>query len=150
MALQDLFQLPLNDLIYQFYLPFILVLVLIYASLRTTRIFSSTVTWVITFVATILVADSPWFPIIGQYIAYFGATVVIGAFAILFILGTLLLGMRRQDEWTGYSRKIESLEKQREKLEKRRARTRNMEEGAELSEKIRKIDQLIEHLRSRR
>lgn len=100
--------------------------------------------------ATILIADSPWFPLIGQYMAYFGVSVVLIGFVVLFILGTLLLGLRRQDEWTGYSRKIESLEKQREKLEKRRARTRNMEEGAALSEKIRKIDQLIEHLRSRR
>lgn len=150
MALQELLQLPTHNLIYQVYLPFLLILVLIYASLKQTRLFNNAIIWVITFVATILIADSPWFPLIGQYMAYFGVSVVLIGFVVLFILGTLLLGLRRQDEWTGYSRKIESLEKQREKLEKRRARTRNMEEGAALSEKIRKIDQLIEHLRSRR
>ena len=150
MAIQELLQLPPHDLIYQFYLPFILVLVLIYASLRQTRIFNNTIIWVITFVATILVADSPWFPIIGQYIAYFGATVVIGAFAVLFILGTFLFGMRREDEWTGNTRNIERLYKQREKLSKKMERTNDRAEAMRLVEDIRKIDQLIEHLRNRR
>mgnify|MGYP001619043245 CR=1 FL=1 len=150
MAIQELLQLSPHDLLYQFYLPFILVLVLIYASLRLTRIFNNMVTWVITFVATILVADSPWFPLIGQYVAYFGATIVIAAFAVLFVLGIFLTGLRRQDEWTGNVRKIDRLHKEIAKLLQRQERARTENEKYRIAHQIEDIERRIKVLRNTR
>ncbi|MBI2547567.1 MAG: hypothetical protein HYW23_03925 [Candidatus Aenigmarchaeota archaeon] len=150
MPLEELIQLPFPDVLYKLVVPFLFVFLLLYGSLRLIKIFSNNINIIISLALAVLIANNPIFIWLSELAVYFGATTVIAAFSMLFVIGIIMFSIRKGRDWRDEWAKLEDLEKKRakllEKLEKA-DRTGKTHESASYHKQIDKMDDDIKHLR---
>ena len=149
MPLEELLQLPFPDMFYQLILPFLFIFTLLYASLRTAKVFNNVITFVLSIIFTALIVNSPLFPWLGSMLLYFGASIAVGAFVVLFVVGVIFLGLKKERQWQDEFRQLKRLENRRAKLLLKVGKTKNSRKVLSLRRQIDAIEDDIEVVTAR-
>jgi hypothetical protein len=118
----ELTSLTIPQLFFEFFLPFALTLVIIYAVLQMTRLFKSKINLMISLIVSIMVATTPLFGTMASMISRWGSYTALIAFIAVFIIGIGAWAFRRGSEYLGGA--IEA-ERDLRRLYKRRAKLLN-------------------------
>jgi len=153
MALEELLGMEASQVFQGLLLPMFIVFAILWALLNSIRVFNRKINTVLAIALAIMVAATPQFTLFTTYLAQMGAQVAVGAFAVLFIFGTLswMLGSGRDIyyERLAPSKRMEHfIKKKREYLEKARdaADAGRDQEAKEWQKRARDMDDEIQML----
>lgn len=76
-----------TELVYGFFIPFLLVFVILWGVLSAFRMFDKKINIIIALAISILAAESEYFPIFANYVGQLGGFTALIAFAVLFLFG---------------------------------------------------------------
>jgi hypothetical protein len=141
----QLTQLTPHDLIYQFFLPFILTYTIFFAVLQLLPLFSKRINLIISLVITILIAVSPMWVKIVTIMTQYGVFSAVGAFFAVFVVGVWAWAFRKSREYaTGTPDDIRRLEKdirnKKKKLDRESDERKKMRLRRELYELEKDLD----------
>jgi hypothetical protein len=140
-----------EGLLYTFFLPFLIVFVIVWGILTGLRVFNRRINLVLAFALTIAAWYGGAFKWLSTYVINLGATVAIAAFVILFIVGAAMWAFGRGKEiyyeTAAPGKKLEKLYKEREKILEK-MRNANEKERRALYHKLRDIEYQIDMERS--
>ena len=146
----ELAQLEPYQLVYEFFLPFILTLILLFFGLQMIRIFSRKTNLILSLILTIMVAASPLFATIASLLSQIGAFAAVGVFVVVFIVGALSWGVRKGREsiegMTSADAELNRLYKRRAKLIEEIERTSSDSKRASKYDELEHLDKRIRHL----
>lgn len=124
MAIFELFSgnIGIQQLIWEFMLPFLIIFAILWGVLSMLRIFSRQVNLVLSIALTLMVSASPLFTVFANYVSQFGAFTAILAFLAVFVFGAVMWaigsGKRAYHATAGSAAKVKKLQKDLEKAEK--------------------------------
>ena len=151
MVLEKILTDPSALLAKEFFLPFILVFTLLWATLSLVKIFSWRINFVLAFVVTVLTAMSPWFAFISQYVILIGPLTAVGIFLALFVVGGLVWAIGRGKEIyytsAGQYKKIEHLNKELAKHQKKLAEARDRGDTVKVNKELAVVKRLEDDLK---
>jgi len=114
----ELTKLTIPQLFFEFFLPFALTLVIMFAVLQMTRLFRNRINLMISLIVTILVATTPLFGKLATMVSRWGSYTALIAFVAVFIVGVLSWTFRKGGEYvTGTIDEIRRLKNEIRKLE---------------------------------
>ena len=146
MVLENLLTDPALILSRDFFIPFIVVFILFWATLSAVKAFNSRINIVLAVALTIMTALSPAFTIVAEFLLLIGPLTSIGLIFGLFIIAAVWAVRRGKDvyhEGAHKYKKIERINKEIAKLENKIDRTRD-------EAKIRAYAETIERLERQR
>ena len=95
MTIFEFFTLPLNELLFQFCIPFLVSFALMFGVLEGMKLFKKKINFVIALAATLAFANSPLFLTFSQLISSYGAFLVFASFIAVFALAGIIRGGKR-------------------------------------------------------
>jgi len=124
MELIDLLNLPLEELVRAFLLPFLILFAVMWGILSAVGIFNRKINIVLSFGLSLLATFTPQFGLFATYLSQFGGQFAIAAFFIVFVIGVAMWGFGRgrdiyREQTGGSTKELEKLQKQREKYLKK-------------------------------
>jgi hypothetical protein len=142
MSLFELFTMPVDQMFQGFFLPFLIIFVIIWAILNSLRVFDRKVNMVLSLSVSILSSSTPQFTMFARYITQMGAQVAIVAFGLVFGLGVLMwsLGRSRDIYYEHLGLNKKRLRKEKQKLYREYRRVTNKSKRREIMERIKEID----------
>lgn len=154
MVLFDISMFTTTELFYTLFLPFILILAILFGALELLHVFNKKINLVLALVFTLLTTQTPVFVWFATILPLYGAVAAVGVFIVLFFVLTLRWGFSRgkdiYQEMGGTESRIKQLTERMGKLWKEYEKAR--EQGKEgkaraLWEEIKKIKDELEFLR---
>lgn len=146
----ELTKLTIPQLFFEFFLPFALTLVIIYAVLQMTRLFKSRINLMISFIVSVMVATTPLFGTMASLISRWGSYTALIAFIAVFIIGVGAWAFRRGSEYLGGAIEAEGelrrLYKRRAKLLDNAERTSSDNKRAAIYDEIEHLDRRVRNL----
>jgi predicted PurR-regulated permease PerM len=140
----------LQQLISNFFLPFIFVFAILWGLLSLIPLFNRRINFVLALVIAILFANSPYFVTLTAFLSQIiGGTVVLIFFA-LFAVGALVYAISRGSAWKQefepYENRLKKLNKQIAKLNEKLEEARSEEEKDQILETIEQLEKQRERL----
>lgn len=117
---------PQENILYGFFLPLLLIFAILYGALLVVKLFNKRINFVLALIFTLLTTATPAFAWFSSVLPTYGAVLAVGAFAAIFIIGTIRWSWSKGREtymtakYAGGPRldRIEKLHKALEKLNK--------------------------------
>lgn len=112
-------QQPISDLIYSFFLPFIITFAIFWGVLSMMKFFNKRINLVLAFALTLAAAGGGLFNFYAQYLLVLGPVVAVGAFIIVFVVGTVIWAYGRGKDiyyGTDPERRMEKINRDIEKM----------------------------------
>ena len=148
--LEDLLASGAPELIYNFFLPFIFIFALLFGALEVIHIFGKKINLILALIFTFSTMATPVFGWFATILLVYGAVAVFGVFIGLFVVGSLLFGLRKGKdiylESGGKQRRIEHLRKKRGELWEKMQREGREGRRRQLYEQIKNLDKEIEFI----
>jgi len=141
MATTDLIEsLLAENLVQQFFLPFILTFAIFWGLLEVLRIFNRRINLVLALGITIAAAYGGLFTVLSTYLLQLGAFAGVLAFVLVFIVGAAMWALGRGEEMIAPGRKARKIREKIEKLYDKLERTRNPAKRGAYIEQIRRLE----------
>lgn len=123
MAIFELFagNIGIQQLIWEFMLPFLIIFSILWGVLSGLRIFNKQVNIILSIAITLMISASSLFTVFANYVSQFGAFTAILAFLAIFVFGAVMWGIgsgkRAYYTTRGTAEKVKKLQKELEKAE---------------------------------
>lgn len=141
MALTDfLGPLQVENLVQEFFLPFILTFVIFWGLLEVLRIFNRRINLVLALGITIAAAYGGLFTILSNFLLQLGAYAGVIAFALIFVVGVVIWAFRSGADIISPGRRSRKIRERIEKLYDKLARTNNPAKRRAIVEEIKKLE----------
>ncbi len=140
-----------DQLLFNFFLPLILIFTLLWGALTQLGVLNRKVNAVLALAISLLIANSELFVIFSTYVAQLGAYSALAIFAVVFIVGMIFYGFGKGKEIYYESgmphKKIKNINTEIAKLEKKMAEARDRGDTAKAEAYARTIEKLERELR---
>jgi len=107
--------LPMQEIIYNYFLPFIIMFAVFYGVMSLLGIFSNKIKIILSAAFGVIIFQTPIYPILVIYITNLGGVLAVGAFILIFVVGIMIASFKRGAdvyyEHGGHERKLRNLAK---------------------------------------
>ena len=140
---------PLQDFIFNTWIPFLISFALLYGVLEGVKIFDRRISLLIAFLATLAFSASPFFEIFSQFFIKYSAFFILSIFLVLFVGGGLIFGKRKISSIYEETKELKEIEKEIDNCKKELEKAE--EEGdtkkvEELKKKLKELEKKKEKL----